>query len=298
MTLEQLRIFVTVAELEHVTQAAHGLHLTQSATSAAISALESRYAIQLFDRIGRRIALTDAGRLFLEKARAVLAAAADAEVLLADLVEMRTGRLVIAASQTIGSYWIPRVMAIFAARFPGIDVALELGNTEFVAGCVRDGKALLGFVEGPVEDTSLALEPLFHDELVLVGSIDHSWSDGDVAGQLGGARWIVRESGSGTRTALENALASYGLSVSDIDIALTLPSNEAVLTAVEAGAGITIVSRMAVICALGTGALKSADIELPRRGFFALRHRDRHYGRAAALFLDLARAGPFAARDG
>ena len=79
MTLEQLRIFVAVAEREHVTQAAHDLHLTQSAVSAAITALEGRYAIKLFDRIGRRIALTDAGRTFLEEAKAILVRATDGE---------------------------------------------------------------------------------------------------------------------------------------------------------------------------------------------------------------------------
>ena len=93
MTLEQLRIFVAVAEREHVTQAARALNMTQSATSAAITALESRYATRLFDRIGRRIALTEAGRLFLVEARAVLARAAAAERVLADLTDLKRGSL-------------------------------------------------------------------------------------------------------------------------------------------------------------------------------------------------------------
>ena len=85
MTLEQLRIFVAVAEREHVTNAARDLNLTQSATSAAVAALEARYATKLFDRVGRRIALTDAGRLFLAEARSVLARAAAAELVLGAL---------------------------------------------------------------------------------------------------------------------------------------------------------------------------------------------------------------------
>jgi len=103
MTLEQLRIFVAVAEKQHVTRAANELNLTQSATSAAIAALEARYGIKLFDRIGRGIALTQTGKDFLIEARAVLARAADATQVLNDLAGLKRGSLSIAASQTVGS---------------------------------------------------------------------------------------------------------------------------------------------------------------------------------------------------
>lgn len=98
MTLEQLRIFVAVAECEHVTQGARQLNLTQSATSAAVAALEERYATKLFDRIGRRIALTEAGRLFLKEAKAVLARASAAAKVLTDLADLTRGSLALAAS--------------------------------------------------------------------------------------------------------------------------------------------------------------------------------------------------------
>ena len=113
MTLEQLRIFVAVAEREHVTQAARDLHLTQSATSAAVAALEARYATRLFDRIGRRIALTEAGRLFLEEAKAVLARASAAELVLTDLAGVVRGTLRVSASQTVANYWLPGVLNRF-----------------------------------------------------------------------------------------------------------------------------------------------------------------------------------------
>src|SRR3546814_5240325 len=92
MTLEQLRIFVAVAERQHVTRAAAALNVTQSAASAAIAALEARHDIRLFNRVGRGIELTEAGRRFLDEARAVLARAADAEQILADFGDMRRGR--------------------------------------------------------------------------------------------------------------------------------------------------------------------------------------------------------------
>ncbi len=295
MTLEQLRIFVAVAERQHVTQAAHDLNLTQSATSAAITALECRYAVRLFDRIGRRIVLTEAGRLFLVEARAILERASDAEALLADLGDMRRGALALAASQTIGTYWIPRVLPRFASLCPGVGTSLTIGNTEFVAARVRDGLTAIGFVEGPVDDPAIIVEPLFEDRLRLVAAPGDPWltGDGDMAARLAAARWIVRENGSGTRLALENALGHYGLSAADIHIDQVLPSNETVRTAVEAGAGITILSAMAVDTALKAGTLVSPDLRLEGRGFFALRHRERYHGKAAALFVDLVRAGPF-----
>lgn len=295
MTLEQLRIFVAVAEREHVTQAARDLHLTQSAVSAAITALEGRYAVKLFDRIGRRIALTDAGRIFLDEARAILTRASDGEAVLSDLAVSRRGELAIAASQTVGTYWIPRVIQAFAARCPGIRVTLELGNTEFVASHLAHGDALLGFIEGPVDDPNLVTEHLFDDELLLVAAPDDPWLDmtGSIANRLRVARWVLREKGSGTRVALEQTLAHYGLAADDVEMALELPSNEAVRTAVEAGAGISVLSRMVVGAALKAGTLMQIETPLPGRGFHALRHRERYFGRAAAAFVELARSGPF-----
>src|ERR1700716_1710932 len=107
MTLEQLRIFIAVAEKQHVTQAANELHLTKSATSAAIAALEARYGIKLFDRIGRGIVLTQTGRYFLNEAREVVARAQAAGPGLGDLARRRRGSLTLAASQTVANYWLP-----------------------------------------------------------------------------------------------------------------------------------------------------------------------------------------------
>ena len=103
MTLEQLRIFIAVAEKQHVTQAARQLNLTQSATSAAIAALETRYGIKLFDRIGRGIVLTQTGRDFLNEAREVVARAKAAAQVLDDLAGLKRGSLTLAASQTVAN---------------------------------------------------------------------------------------------------------------------------------------------------------------------------------------------------
>src|SRR5262245_32672717 len=141
MTLEQLRIFVAVAERQHVTQAARAINISQSAASAAIAALEARYRVKLFDRVGRQIALTKAGELFLIDARAVLARAAGAERTLADLAGAKRGSLTLYASQTIANYWLPARVARFRVSHPGIALKVVAANTQQVADATREGLA-------------------------------------------------------------------------------------------------------------------------------------------------------------
>jgi DNA-binding transcriptional LysR family regulator len=285
VTLEQLRVFVCVAECEHMTRAAQTLNLTQSATSAAIAALEERHGVKLFDRIGRRIALTGTGRAFLAEARAVLARAATAEQTLADLAGLKTGALAIAASQTVGGYWLPRRIAEFHARYPGVAVALRLANTDAVAELTRAGEVDLGFVEGEVEDPALDATAIDEDELLIVaaGRARASLENLDADG-LAAATWVAREKGSGTRAAFESALAAFGVDIARRHIAFELPSNEAICAAVAAGAGLAVMSRLVVDAAIKAGDLAAAPLVLPRRRFFVLRHRQRYESQAARAF--------------
>jgi DNA-binding transcriptional LysR family regulator len=281
MTLEQLRIFVAVAEREHVTQAARDLGLTQSATSAAVTALEARYATQLFNRVGRRIELTEAGRLFLVEARAVLARTADAETVLADLAGLRRGALAIAASQTVANYWLPPLLHRYRLACPGIAVSLAIGNTEMVAARVREGVSDLGFAEGSIDDPALSTTPVADDELTLVVRAGLAPPRRPLARrELMAMRWVFRERGSGTRAIFEAALGELGISVGDLDIILELPSNEAVRAAVEDGAGAAVLSKLAVAAAVAAGSLVALDLALPKRRFFAVRHKQRRMSQA------------------
>jgi len=286
MTLEQLRIFVAVAEREHVTRAAAELNLTQSATSAAIAALEHRHAVKLFDRVGRRIVLTDAGRLFLTEARAILARASTGEQVLSDLAGLKRGRLSLAASQTVGNYWLPRKLALFRARHPGIETPLVIGNTETVAASIHDGLADIGFVEGEIDDPLLAQEAVAADELAIVVAPGHPWAGRkrvDPA-EFVESPWVLREPGSGTRQALEAVLAGAGRSVADLEVLLELPANEAVRTAVDAGSAAALMSRLVVANALRSGLLAEVAAEIPARRFVMLRHKERYVGRPAQAF--------------
>lgn len=289
MTLEQLRIFVAVAERQHVTRAAEALNLTQSAVSSAIGNLEGRHAAKLFHRVGRRIELSEAGRLFLGEAKAVLQRAASAERVLAELSGLKRGTLSVQASQTIASYWLPRHLVAFRRLYGTIEVDLSVGNTAQVAAATLAGTAEIGFVEGAVEDPMLDSMVVAHDELVLVVAPDHPWAGrADIAPEaLAESAWVLREAGSGTRSVFEAALASSGVALGDLPLALTLPSNESVRAAVEAGAGATVISASVAASGLRTGLLAQVGFDLPARPFHVLSHRSRYRSRAATALLDL-----------
>lgn len=289
MTLEQLRIFVAVAEREHVTLAARDLNLTQSAVSAAVAALESRYATPLFDRVGRRIALSQAGRLFLSEARAVLARAHSAEQVLIDLADLTRGSLTLAASQTVGHYWLPPKIAQFHQSHPGVAIRLVIDNSAGVARRLREGEADLGLIEDEIDDAALSAKIVAADELALVVPPDHAWArrPDRQPENLSAGPWILREPGSGTRAMMERALRAQGAPPESLTVALQLPSIEAVCAAVAAGAGVTMASTLVVACALKAGVLTRVALVAPQRNFRVLRHKEFSLTRAQRSFLEL-----------
>jgi DNA-binding transcriptional LysR family regulator len=291
MTFEQLRIFLAVAEREHVTAAARDLHITQSAASAAIAALEERHDVKLFHRVGRGIALTETGRLFVEEARGVLTRAEAATRTLDELGGLERGTLRIVASQTTAAYWLPPMLAAFHARFPRIAIDLAIANTEQAAARMHDGAADLGIVEGLVDDPALAAWPIGEDRLLVVRSTPFEDDTVDTA-WLRKARWVMREPGSGTRSSFDVAMRELGVAPEELEIALTLPSNESVRTAAEAGAGVAALSTLVVAPALAAGTLHAAPVDLGPRPFFGLRHKERYRSKAADALLDLIESKP------
>ena len=293
MTLEQLRIFVAVAEREHVTRAAETLNLTQSAASSAISLLEQKYGIKLFHRIGRGIALTEAGKFFLEEARAILARAQSAEAALGEFSGLARGRLTIHASQTIASYFLPPHLVRFHARFPGVELGVAVGNTAQVARAVIQGEAELGFVEGPVSDPLLAVESVGTDQMILVVAPNHPLANRKAIStdDLLAENWVLREDGSGTRAVFTEAISALGVDPAQLRIAIALPSNEAVRATVEAGIGATALSSLVCVESLASGKLVKLNAKLPKREFNAVQHVEHYRSRAVAAFLGLVRAG-------
>lgn len=288
MTLDQLKIFVAVAERLHMTKAAEAMKVTQSAASAAIAALETQHDVRLFDRVGRGLTLTDAGKIFLPEAKAVLARAAAATACLRDLSELRRGELSIAASQTVASYWLPSRLARFTHDYPQVDVKLTVRNTAVVAEAVEEGTAQLGFVEGRVDGAKLDHRRVAVDRIAVYAAPGHAFVGASVnLEMLLSARWVLREEGSGTRAMFLQSMDDHGADVDRLRVELELPSNEAVLTAVESGPFVTAVSRLAAQPFVDSGRLVELPFELAERSFELLTHRERQFSRAARAFVEL-----------
>jgi len=287
MTLDQIRIFIAVAERQHMTRAADALHLTQSTVSAAIRSLELRHDVTLFHRVGRGIELTETGAIFLHEAKAVLSRAQAAEFTLSELGGLKRGTLSIQASQTIASYWIPRHLVSFKKAYPDIDVKLSVGNSADTAQAVLAGVADAGLVEGAIDHPALSKRTIAKDRLVIVVGNTHPWalSPPKDACALTATSWILREQGSGTRSEFESQLATLGLNPNDLDVSFSLPSNEAVRAAVESGSGATALSEFVVAGALRSGTLRAVPLHLPERCFQIIRHKERYASKALETFI-------------
>lgn len=292
MTFEQLTAFIAVAEREHLTRAAAALGLTPSAISASIKTLEAFYNVQLFHRVGRGIELTRDGRIFLSEAKETIARVKSAEAALSELGGLRCGRLDIHASQTIANYWLPSRLLTFSSRYPGIEVQLTTGNSSTVSAAVLGGSAELGFIEGVIDQPALSAYAITVDKLVIVAAAGEVGAIEETASlaSLLRRRWIMREAGSGTRDVLERALQQLSVEPQKLDVALILPSNEAVLTAVRSGDCITGLSQSVVAPFVENGQLRVLDVELPFRQFTVLRHKERHLSAAAQEFMAFCRA--------
>jgi DNA-binding transcriptional LysR family regulator len=293
-TLEQLRVFIAVAEQLHVTRAAAALNMTQSAASAAIQALETRLGTTLLERVGRHIELSEAGRVFLPEAKTVLSKAFEAEQALAELEGLVRGRLRLWASHTIAGYWLPPYLHRFHVAYPRVELEVRIANSMQVSHAVLVGEADLGFVEGDIEEPLLVHIPVAVDQLVLIVAASHELASikSMKIADLHKLRWVLREPGAGTRQIFEKALREYGTGLDELQVGMELPSNEAVRSAVEAGAGATVISRLVVAKGLAEGTLTELPLAFPERRYLALRHGDRRRSRAGNALLEMIRKPP------
>lgn len=292
MTLDQLEAFVAVAERQHLTKAAAALNLSPSAISAAIKALETAHGVALFNRVGRGIELNSVGRRFLGEAQDILARARGAERLLSDLSGTERGTIDLQASQTIANYWLPSHLMDFRRQHPGVEIKLHIGNTTTVTEALMSGGAELGFIEGTVDEPALAFRRVATDRLMIVLSMRHhdvgtlreiQSSEGS-SSRLLGLSWVMRERGSGTRSEFEAGLRARGLDPGRLNVVLTLPSNEAVLSAVRSGSSATALSEAVVTPLLDNGELCALPFPLRPREFNLLRHKERPLSAIARAF--------------
>jgi DNA-binding transcriptional LysR family regulator len=260
--LRQLEIFLAVARFENVTRAADSLSLSQPAASGALRELEQQFDVVLFDRIGKRLQLSELGARLRPEAEALVARAEEFQRHLASPDTL--GRLRVGATLTIGNYLAVNMIAAFRARYPEAALSLQVENTEAIARRVADFELDVGLVEGELQHPDLEVTPWRDDELVVFAAPEHPLAE---RGRLSDREllawpWVVREPGSGTRQTFD--VAMYDI-LSDLDITLELQHTEAIKRAVEAQLGLGCLSRISLREAFARGSL--VPLSVPRRDF-------------------------------
>jgi DNA-binding transcriptional LysR family regulator len=285
-SLRQLEVFLSVAQGESVSRAAEELAMSQSAVSGSLAELERQFDVALFDRVGKRLRLSELGRKVRPHAEAVIAQANELEQALSAREEV--GALRIGATLTVGNYLTAPLIAEFLRDEPGARVSLKLENTAEIARSVRNFELDVALVEGELNDAELELSSFRQDELVVFCAPEHALArrralaDADLVG----AEWIVRESGSGTRQAFDHAM--HGL-LPKLKIAFELQETEAIKSAVKAGLGVGCISRIALEEAFRLGTLVPCRVPGRdfRRQFYSVVHRQKFKTRAIRRWLAL-----------
>ena len=285
-TLRQLEVFLATARHENVSRAADALAMSQSAASGSLKELEQQFGVQLFDRVGKRLQLSELGRQLRAQAESLLGQAQEFEQAMSG--GQAVGSLRIGATLTIGNYLAVPLIAAFRQQFPDAEVALEVANTATIARKVTDFELDLGMIEGEINRPQLESIHWRHDTLQVFAAPTHAlagkrrMSDS----QLKQQQWIVREPGSGTRQTFDRAM--HGL-LSDLDIAMELQHTEAIKRAVEAGLGVGCLSSISLADAFARGSL--VPLKVPQRDFSRqltlIARRDRYNSAATRHWLEL-----------
>jgi DNA-binding transcriptional LysR family regulator len=258
----RLKVFRVVARHLNFSRAAEELLLTQPAVTQQIKALEDEYGVPLFDRSSGRITLTPAGKRLLPYAEQLKAIADEAYEAVTSSAGSHAGNLALGASQTIGQYLLPNLVATFLHENPRVAVTAISGNTDQILEALATHRIQLAMIEGPALRKDFHLEPFMQDEMVLVVPANHEWGDREIdIDALKRAPLLIREFGSGSRRVVEAALAKAGLKKKDLRIIMELDSTEGLLSAVEADLGVTFVSRWAVRNQLSWGTLRLAHVK-------------------------------------
>jgi len=270
MQLKQLEAFLRVAELKSFTRAARQLYLSQPAISFQIKSLEEELGVDLFRRRDKNVLLTQAGLLLYPEAVQMIRHFQRVKGALEELKGLKTGKLTVGGSTVPGEYVLPALIGRFREGCPGVAVSLKIGDSREVVAKVKEWEFDLGVTGAPVEDEGLTCRPWLADRLMVVAArpVEEISLADLVAGPL-----VLRETGSGTRQVLEERLEAAGLSLSQCAQTVEMGSTRAVITAVEAGLGLGVVSVWAAAEPLELGRLvevKVTGLNLDRR-FYLVR---------------------------
>jgi DNA-binding transcriptional LysR family regulator len=293
MDTRQLAAFCAVVERKSFSQAAERLGVSQPAVSLQIRSLEERLGQQLLDRSGRRVEPTEAGRRLYRGAQRLLAQERQLlEDVAGDAEGPLRGQLAIGASTGPGGTVVPVLLCEFAELNPEVTVDLSIFDTQTIVDLVARRELELGIVGATPRNRSVAYEPFFRDEVVLVCPPGHRFAGQTITlYDLRGQPLIVMQEGAGVRQVIEDELRQAGTRLRDLDVRLELGLQESVKSAVEAGHGVTFISRTAVEPELASGTLAAARVRglEPSREISLVRSAGRVSTRVADAFVEFAR---------
>jgi len=293
MSDRRLKVFNAVAKLLSFTKAAESLHMTQPAVTFQVRQLEEYFNTRLFDRTHNRVTLTAAGEKVNEFADRIFDLYTEMENSVRDLTGELSGALTIGASTTIAEYMLPTLLGKFKAEYPDINIRLKVSNTDGIVGMVEHNVIDLGVVEAEVANKNLLVEVCHDDLLVVVAQPGHeltSLTKPIKASELVKYPFISREEGSGTREVIMQYLKAQGVDLNKMDFCLELGSPESLKGAVEAGMGISILSRSTISKELKLNTLVEMELNPPlSRHFSFVRQRQKFRVRVMEELLEFAR---------
>jgi DNA-binding transcriptional LysR family regulator len=293
MADRRLQVFHTVARLLSFTKAAETLHMTQPAVTFQVRQLEEQFNTRLFDRTHNRISLTDAGNRVFEYADRIFELYAEMENGVREITGEISGALTIGASTTIAEYMLPTLLGDFNARYPEVSIHLKVSNSEGIVSMVESNAIDLGVVESPVGNKNLVVETCKQDQLVAIVPPGHPLADrGSVLfSDLLEYPFICREEGSGTREVINDYLGGLPDCHAGLKVAMELGSPEAVKGAVEAGMGVSVVSKATVRKELKLKTLVTLTLDPPLFRPFSFVHQKQKFRlRVMEELLEFARA--------
>jgi len=288
INLDQLRIFQAVSETRSFTRAAEVVHLTQPGISKHIKQMEEYYGVPLFDRLGKKVALTQAGEILAEATLDVIASVTAAEQKIDELKGLRGGKLVVGASFPLGIYLLPGIVAAFRKRYPTVEVMVDISLSAKVIAKVLANKLELGLVSQETHDPRLRVRQFMTDELIVIVPRDHRWANRKRVRpqELRKETVIVAARGAGTRAVVEERLNEKGIVLTNV---VDFGNMEGAKRAVEAGLGVSIQAKGVVESEIAERSLIGISLAGldTRLGRFYICRKDKHLSSAARTFLAL-----------
>ncbi|WP_079504520.1 LysR family transcriptional regulator [Mesobacillus jeotgali] len=292
---QQLITFVTVAEKKNFTRSAEALHVTQSAVTLIIKGLEKKYGVKLFDRTNKYVRLTKAGEVLYHHAKDILHKYEHMQRLIDDLSFSTSGPLFIGSSFTFGEYLLPRIVSEFKTSYPLITPDISIRNTNRIIARLLRHELDVGIVEGKIEQhPTLIIQPFAQDELLVTVSSNHRFASRDEIEleELASETWVLREEGSGTRQTIDSLFLRNDFSPLAI---MSFGSSQIIKESVEAGMGISIMSKYVIQkeIALGTLHLLRVKNNPIIRNFSYVIHKSDFHTKLMDVFLDFLNNYPF-----